>query len=413
MTPAMKRVVTLLVISVCLNYIDRGNLSIAAPLLEGELHISHAQLGILLSAFFWTYATFQLISGWLVDQYDVNWVIALGFLLWSGATAATGFAHGLAALFVMRLILGAGESVAYPSYSKIFARHLPEDRRGFANALIAAGVSLGPTVGIFFGGRLMGRYGWRPFFIVLGLASMLWLIPWAKWKPRASAAIGPVRAETPPEVLAILGLRSAWGTFAGLFCSNYISYFLITWIPYYLKNGRNFSMDQMATIAAGVYLSTAVFAATFGWVSDRWIDAGSTPTLVRKTIISTGLLAAGIFSLASVVTGRRLSIPLLLLASGAYGMAASNIWAITQTIAGPRAAGRWTGIQNFVGNMAGVAAAALTGIVLQRTGKFFWPFAIVAFFGLLGACVYIFVVGPVEEVHWDADVFVRDSSGAI
>ncbi len=413
MTPAMKRVVALLVISVCINYIDRGNLSIAAPLLKDELHISAAQLGLLLSAFFWTYATFQLISGWLVDQFDVSWVIAAGFFLWSIATAATGLVHGLAALFVMRLILGAGESTAIPSYSKVFARHLPEEHRGIANALIASGSSLGPAIGVLFGGRLMARYGWRPFFIVLGLASMVWLIPWMKWKPHEGTAVGPAIAESPPEALAILLQPSAWGTFAGLFCVNYVSYFLITWIPFYLVRGRNFSMRQMSTIGAGVYLSTVVFAAICGWLSDLWIETGATPTLVRKAFMAGGLIGAGVFLVATVVAARTASIPLLLLGSGAYGASASNTWAITQTIAGPRAAGRWTGMQNFVGNMAGVAAPALTGIVLQKTGSFFWPVAIVAFFGLLGAAVYIFVVGPVEEVKWDADVFVRESSSAI
>src|SRR5665647_2305820 len=108
-----------LVLSVSINYIDRGNLSIAAPLLKDELGISATQLGSLLSAFFWTYSTFQIVSGWLVDRLNVTWVLAVGFLLWSAATAATGLAHGFAMLFVLRLVLGIGESVAYPCYSKI------------------------------------------------------------------------------------------------------------------------------------------------------------------------------------------------------------------------------------------------------------------------------------------------------
>ena len=409
----MKRVVALLVISICINYIDRGNLSIAAPLLKNELHISEAQLGLLLSAFFYTYASFQLVSGWLVDRFDASWLIALGFLLWSGATAATGFAHGLAALFVSRLVLGMGESVAYPTYSKIFARHLSETQRGFANALISAGLSIGPAIGVLFGGRLMGRYGWRPFFIVLGFASLLWLIPWAKWRPHDSAALDPGPAEPPPETLTILLVRSAWGSFAGQFCTNYVSYFLITWIPYYLVRGRGFSMAQMATIGAGVYFSTAVFATATGWVSDRWIAAGATPTLVRKSLMAGGMIGSAVFLVASVVAARTLSIPLLLLASGAYGVSAANTWAMTQTMAGPRAAGRWTGMQNCVANLAGVPAAALTGIVLQKTGTYFWPFAIVAVLALLGAFFYIFVVGRIEPVKWEEGDFARDASGAI
>ena len=161
---ALSLVLVLLAISVFINYVDRGNLSIAAPMLKDELGISAAQLGLLLSAFFWTYAGLQPFSGWLVDRLNVNWVFAGGFFLWSAATAATGIVHTFAVLFVLRLLLGMGESVAYPSYSKIIALNFPEERRGTANSLIAAALLLGPGTGMLFGGLLMARFGWRPFF---------------------------------------------------------------------------------------------------------------------------------------------------------------------------------------------------------------------------------------------------------
>src|SRR6266516_1463827 len=130
---AMSVALSLLVVSVFINYVDRGNLSIAAPLLKEELGISASQLGILLSAFFWTYTALLFVCGFFIDCFDVNRVLALGFLLWSLATAATGLVHGFAMLLVMRLMLGVGESVAFPCYCKILACHLPEHRRGFAN----------------------------------------------------------------------------------------------------------------------------------------------------------------------------------------------------------------------------------------------------------------------------------------
>src|ERR1700676_5487483 len=181
---ALLIVLLLLAISAFINYVDRGNLSIAAPMLKDELGISATQLGILLSAFFWTYACLQLFSGWLVDRLNVNWVFAGGFFLWSAATATTGIVHTFSVLLVLRLLLGIGESVAYPSYSKIIALNFPEEHRGLANAVIAAGLVLGPGFGMLFGGLLMARFGWRPFFIVLGLASLLWLVPWLKWMPK-------------------------------------------------------------------------------------------------------------------------------------------------------------------------------------------------------------------------------------
>src|SRR5215813_3437641 len=120
---------TLLFIAILINYVDRGNLSIAAPLLKDELGISASQLGLLLSGFFWTYTAMQFVSGWLVDRFEVNLVIAAGYLLWSAATGLTGVVTGFTMLLVMRLLLGVGESVAFPCCSKILALHLPEQYR--------------------------------------------------------------------------------------------------------------------------------------------------------------------------------------------------------------------------------------------------------------------------------------------
>src|ERR1700675_2314277 len=119
LSKSLSPVVALLAISVFINYIDRGSLSIAAPALKDELRLSHSQLGILLSSFFLTYAGFQILSGWLVDRCNVNWVLAAGFFVWSSATAGTSAAHSFTMLLTLRLLLGAGESVAYPSYCKI------------------------------------------------------------------------------------------------------------------------------------------------------------------------------------------------------------------------------------------------------------------------------------------------------
>jgi len=409
LSPALIGVLVLLFFSVFINYVDRGNLSIAAPLLKDELGLSASQLGILLSSFFWTYATFQIISGWLVDRFNVNWVLAAGFVIWSFATAATGLARGFMVLLMIRLILGIGESVAIPSYSKILARHFPEDQRGFANSVIAAGLVCGPGFGMFVGGTLMARFGWRPFFVVLGLVSLLWVVPWCRWMPRGQKAPEAVPVTVVPSIAAILQLRSAWGTCAGLFCGNYVNYFMITWLPYYLVRERHFSMDKMAGVAGVSYLVGAITATTCGWLSDRWIDAGATPTHVRKTFASAGIASAALFLIACVVAPPTVSIGLLILAMASFSASSSNVWAITQTLAGPDAAGRWSGVQNFVGNLSGIVGPALTGFVVDRTGQFFWPFAIAAGVALMGALSWIFVVGPIEPVEWEPGPAVGSS----
>src|SRR5580692_4899356 len=157
----MNRIVFLLALSVFINYIDRSNLSIAAPLLQVELGLSNWQLGKLLSVFFWTYGCMQVPAGWVVDRFEVKWVFAAGFFVWSAATATTAALHGFAAWVAIRIILGIGESIAFPAYSKILGSgYFTETRRGFANAAIMAGLSLGPAVGMLVGGTAVGRFGW-------------------------------------------------------------------------------------------------------------------------------------------------------------------------------------------------------------------------------------------------------------
>src|SRR4051812_21871325 len=174
------RILILLTISVFVNYIDRGNLSIAQPLVMREMNLDPQQMGFLHTGFFWTYALMQLfgIAGLLADRFNVGLALAAGYFAWSAATAATGLVTSLTALFVMRLILGLGESLAYPCYSLILSRYFPEQHRGTANALIDAGSKLGPALGILAGGYFINSFGWRPLFVVLGFGALIWLVPW-------------------------------------------------------------------------------------------------------------------------------------------------------------------------------------------------------------------------------------------
>jgi MFS family permease len=396
----LRYVLALLAFSVFINYIDRGNLSIAAPMLKDELGMSASQLGLLLSSFFWTYSLFLILSGWLVDRVSVSWVMAIGFFLWSAATTATGFLHGFAALLVVRLILGMGESVAYPAYSKILAKYFPASQRASANSIIASGLACGPAFGMLLGGVLMFRFGWRSFFVVLGSISLVWLLPWFRWMPRGPEIAAQKQVGPEPTTLEILQLRSAWGTFLGLFCAAYSLYFLVAWLPFYLVRERHFSMDAMAKIGGAVFLTQAVFSIVSGQISDRWIAAGGTRTRVHMTFMIAGLLGTGGWLLASCVVGPTLSVVLLLLVGASVGSTTASIWPISQTLAGPRASGRWTGLQCAFANTAGALASALTGFILDRTGNFFWAFAVAAALCIAGVLSWWLLVCPVEPVIW-------------
>jgi MFS family permease len=161
-------------------------------------------------------------------------------------------------------------------------------------------------------------------------------------------------------------------------------------------------MGTMAKIGVAGYLCYSAAAVLFGWISDRWIAAGGTPTLVRKTFAGAGAGSAGLLLLGCALAGPTASVILLLLAFAAGGMCGSNIWAITQTLAGPRMAGRWTGLQNFLGNLAGFIVPVVTGFVIDYTGHFLAAFVIMAIVGLLASVSYIFVIGPVKQIAWQA-----------
>jgi MFS family permease len=390
---------SLLVISIGINYIDRGSLSVADRYLQNDFSLDPEHRGLIYSAFFWSYAAFQIIAGWLVDRFNVNRVLSTGFLIWSIAMFFTGAASGFAMLFLVRLVLGMGESVAYPSYSKILAGNFQEQQRGLANAAIDAGCKIGPAIGILVGGLLMGKYGWRVFFFITGGLSLLWLIPWYVWAPKDQALVREVKGKV-PSIAEICSKRSAWGTFFGLFCGNYVWYFILTWLPSYFRDELHYTQSQMAIFGSIPLWAVAISTLTFGTLSDRWIASGASPNLVRKTFTGVGLLLSTIMLLAVLVRDPVMSCVLLSAACFAYGIYSSNLWAITQTLAGPWAAGRWTGLQNFVGNLSGILAPSLTGWIVQRTGQFYWAFVVTTSVLVIGAICFIFVVRRVEPESW-------------
>jgi ACS family D-galactonate transporter-like MFS transporter len=399
-TPALWIVLALLSLSLLINYVDRSSISIAAPLIRNEFGLSASQLGVLFSAFSWTYAFCLILSGWLADRFNASWVLAIGFTVWSVATLLTGLANGLAMFLVLRLLLGMGESVAYPCYSRLVVRHFPETRRGLANSIISIGMPGGLAVGTFAGAILMGRFGWRPFFIVLGLGTMLWLVPWFVFMPRHK---GPVRSSTDfsPPIWELLAKRSLWGTCIGLFGLNFLLYFMINWLPLYLVQERGFAMDRIAAVGI-VYLIAALISPAAGWLSDYWIAAGGTPTLARKTVMAGGQTLCGLSLIACVTATGQFALLFLFLAGVGFGFSNSQTWAIAQSLAGPNASGKWTGLQNFVGNFAGILGPIIAGELIDRTGGFFWAFTVTAVVGVLGAASWLFVVGPLQAIDWDS-----------
>lgn len=390
----------LLAVAVFINYVDRGNLATAAPVIKDELHLSATQIGILLSAFFWTYAPGQLGAGWLGERFPVRRVIAAGFGLWSIATVATGLASGFAGLLALRLLLGVGESVAFPCSSKLLAQHVTVDRRGRANGALAVGLALGPAFGTYVGGLILARFGWRALFISLGAVSLLWLWPWLREPAHDLPENARISTDSDPSFLEIVRRRAALGAALGHFCANYSFYFVLSWLPLYLVRERGFSIAQMAVLGGCVYLMHALSASVTGWSVDRWIQKGGTPDRAYKTALVGNQLASALFLLGAVVAPPTLSAVCLLLCGVSFGFGSPALYGAAQTMAGPTAAGRWVGFQNFAGNLAGVVGPAITGLLIDATGHFSSAFALAIGVALVGAVAWLVIVPRIAPLDW-------------
>ena len=401
---ATRNVANLLVLllgtAIFLNYVDRGSLAVAAPLMKGDLGLSNEAYGWAVSAFFWVYAPVQLFAGWLCDRFSVYRLLALGILLWAASTLLMGFVAGFASLFVLRIMLGVGESLAFPGSSKIIARHVPAQRRGVANAALAMGIALGPAVGTLAGGLMVAHWGWRAMFFVFGAVTLLWLLPWRQ-TVRALPTAGHLDGGERVPVGALIGRWSLWSMSIVHALGNYCFYFLLAWLPLFLTKSRGFSISEMAWLASLGYAVQGACAFAFGHFSDWWTNSGRSEALCRRwmMVASQAVAAAAILGLAFAHSA--LSIGILLCLAGAASAALSmNLYAIGQMFAGPRAAGTWVGAQNAIGNLSGILGPIVTGIIVDRAG-YESAFYVTAAVAAVGALWWAVGVPRIEQVNLD------------
>ena len=399
----------LLTVAVFLNYIDRGTLALAAPLIQGELHLTATGLGVLLSSFFWSYVLMHVPAGWLAERYGAHRVLACGVALWSLATALTSVASTFATLLGLRLLLGVGESAFFPCSSKLLASEVDLRHRAMANGLISFGLALGPAVGTYLGGQLMAVIGWRAVFALFGCASLLWLIPWRRVpvRPASAAAAASLTAQQSPSLADILRQRALWGTCLGHLSANYNFNFMLSWLPFYLVKARGFSLAGMAGIAGFAYLLNALGSVASGWATDRWIRRGVSANRVYKLIMAVNHVGAMVVTIGAVMAGPLTAIACLCLYQLLAGICGPGVYAIGQTLAGPAAAGRWIGIQNMVANLAGIAAPVITGVMVDATGTFVAAFVIAGAINVLGLLGWLVMIARIAPLQWAAAGHVR------
>lgn len=395
-------IVPLLALAVFINYVDRGNLATAAPLMTGELGLDAAQIGLLISAFFWAYTPGLVLAGWLADRFNAYMTLAAGLALWSVATLLSGFAGGFVALLMLRLLLGIGEAAAFPCSSALLARHVDANKLGAANGLIIVGLSLGPAVGIFFGGHLMEQLGWRGVFILFGAISLLWLLPWLLATRHLSRAHAQPAPGDGLSFGQILRRPELWGASLGHFSVNFGFYFIVSWMPLYLVQARGYTVGEMANIGGALYVVYASASFLSGWVSDRWISSGATANRVRKTFfVATHALAAGGL-LVGAVAPPHIAVGSLFAVAIGLGAVGPHIFATGQTLAGPRGGGKWMGIQNGCANFAGILGPILTGIIVKETGAWEGAFLLAAAFTVIGVVAWSLMIRKIAPIEWGA-----------
>jgi len=341
----------------------------------------------------------QLFAGWLCDRFSVYRLLAGGILIWAASTLLMGFVGGFASLFVLRIMLGIGESLAFPGGSKIIARHVPAERRGVANAALAMGIALGPAVGTLVGGFILKYYGWRVIFITFGLVTLLWLAPWRQ-AVRGLSTTGHFDDGPKVDVGALIGKWPLWSMSIVHCLGNYCFYFILAWLPLFLTS-RGFSTSEWVYLATLGYAVQGACAFAYGHFSDWWTRSGRSEAACRRWMMVASQSLAAVAILGLVYAQSTVTIAILLCLAGAASASLSmNLYAIAQIFAGPRAAGTWVGFQNALGNLSGIFGPPITGMIVDRAG-YGSAFALTAAIAALGAAWWGFGVPRIEPVKLD------------
>lgn len=396
---------SLIFFGIVINYIDRGSLSIAAPSIMHDFRITPATMGVILSAFFWTYGICQFPAGAIVDRFGIRGSYAVGFVIWSLASASIALCTGPGQIVGARMVLGIAESTA-PLASLAFIRtNFAGEEQGLPTSIYIAGQNVGPAVGTLVGAVLLTRYGWRIMFAVTGLAALIWLPGWLiavpSGRPRAAremkaspehvAPVAPAAPVAQWNWRTLLKNRTFWAMSLSIWMSSYFWYFVLTWVPSYLILSRGFS-----TLGMGKVLSAALFTMAFvnigaGWAADK-LAARIGVFRARLWFGVLGYAGTAAVLLVLLVPGRSWVLPILTFAMCATGIGNSSYWTIAQHASPKAMVARIIGYLNTVAVAAGVTAPLVTGFIVGPQ-KHFGPAILVAGVTPILAAVFLLAAG--------------------
>lgn len=422
--PSRKRLIilALLFVTVVINYLDRSNLSIAAPELFKELHIDPVRAGLVFSAFGWTYALMQIPGGWLVDKVSPRVLYAGALALWSAATLLLGFAGSFFGLVVLRLAVGALEAPAYPINNRVVTTWFPTRERASA----IGGYTSGQFVGLAFLTPVLAwlqvHLGWHMVFVATGLAGIAWAAIWyaVYREPRAFRGVNAAeialirdggglidledrvaaRTERTPstwrDLGVVLGRRKLWGIYLGQFALNSTLWFFLTWFPTYLVKYRGMDFIKSGFLASLPFLAAFVGVLCSGVLSDWLMRRGASQGFARKLPIISGLLISTCIIGANYVTSTGWVIAFMTIAFFGNGFA-SITWSLVSGLAPARLLGLTGGVFNLIGNLSAIATPIVIGLLVDGA-DFSRAITYIAAMALAGSLSYGLLVGKVERI---------------
>ncbi len=396
-------IVGLLFTASLINYFDRATISFALPLISTELHLGPEAKGVLLSAFFWSYALLQIPMGVLADRVNLRWLYAAAFTLWSVSQGLMGFATGLGTLIIFRMLLGVGEAIYLPGGSKIVSLLFRPAERGLPCGLFDAGTRTGLVIEGVLVPWMLVHYGWRASFSLVGFAALLWLIPWLLTTPsnlhgRADHSATSLRPGFRSALTALLTNRNLLGVCLTFFCFDYYWYFLVNWLPDYLVTARGLTILRAGIYAALPYFVFGASEPIGGWIADRLVRRGWTETRARKGVVTVAFFTGLLLIPAARVDAPGMAVALII-GGCLVGLATGNLLVILQSCAPRGAVGLWTGVYNFIGNIAGILSPLITGLLIEKTGSYTPPFILAAGLIALGPIALWLIVTNLRDAN--------------
>jgi MFS transporter, ACS family, D-galactonate transporter len=393
-------VVGLIFLGILISYVDRGNLGIAAGSIMRDFALTPAAMGLLLSAFFWTYGAFQIPAGALVDRLGIRKVYAAAFLVWSLASAGIALSRSGTDILLLRLLLGLAEAIGPIASISYIRRNFAGAEQGLPTAIYIAGQNAGPAAGTLLGSLLLNGLGWRSMFAFTGLGALAWLPFWLWLAPRNDGRkVSDAVQARPLPWREALGSPMVWLLSGAIFLSSYYWYFLLTWVPSYLTMSRGFSTLEMGRVLSGPLFAMAVLNVAAGAVADRLARRARSVFRVRVWFAVAGYVGAGAVLLLLLLPGREAVFPVLVLSVCSVGVGNSNFWAISQHAPPSAMVGRAIGYLNTISQVAGAAAPLLTGWILGPQRQFGLALGIAGLCPLLAAaCLMLAGPGGLERL---------------